>query len=129
MHERSLVQSLIRQVESIVAEQGAAKATEIEVSIGPLSGVEPLLVQEAYELLSPDSQLAGARLVIHSSNLEVVCRHCDNRFVLESFRFRCPACQSGEIEITSGEDFRLLRITIEEECDHPTAGKPQEAMP
>jgi hydrogenase nickel incorporation protein HypA/HybF len=116
MHERSLVQSLIRQVESILVEEGDGTATEIVVSIGPLSGVEPLLVQSAFEQLAPNSPLAGAQLVIHPSELTASCRRCDESFVVQSFRFCCTACQSPEIQITSGDEFRILTITIEEPC-------------
>ena len=78
MHERSLVQSFIRQVESILAEQDGATATAIEVSIGPLSGVEPLLVRSAFQQLSAMSQVAEAQLIIHPSELTATCRHCND---------------------------------------------------
>ena len=117
MHERSLVQSLIRQVESILAEQGSATATEIEVSIGPLSGVEPALVQSAFDQLAPTSRVAEAQLVIHPSELTATCRRCTEKFVVESFRFRCPACRSPKVQITSGDEFQLLTITVEEPCN------------
>jgi hydrogenase nickel incorporation protein HypA/HybF len=111
MHEISLVRSLIRQVEALVSEQGGT-ATEIEVSIGPLSGVEPLLVQSAFAQLAPKSRIAGASLRIEETELCAICRDCGNTFSVESFRFLCPACDSRAVEVTSGDGFRLERISV-----------------
>lgn len=116
MHERSLVQNLIGQVAAILQEQGGDAATEIEVSIGPLSGVEPLLVESAFEQLAPASPLAGAKLIVQHAELTAVCRRCQASFVVESLRFRCAACGSPEIQITGGDEFRLLKVTIEQTC-------------
>lgn len=114
MHELSLVRSLIRQVESILTTEGGI-ATEIEISIGPLSGVEPLLVQSAFDQLAPASPLRDAVLRIEQSELRARCRHCDQEFAVESFLFQCPACDSRLVDVTSGDDFRLLSISIAEE--------------
>ncbi len=41
MHEMSICQALMDQVERIAKEQGASRVDSIVLSIGPLSGVEP----------------------------------------------------------------------------------------
>lgn len=115
MHEVSLVRSLIRQVETIVADEGGGTVTGIHVSIGPLSGVEPLLVRSAFDQLAETSQAAGAKLTIDCTQLEAICRACGRSFVIESFRFRCTACQSSSVRVTGGDEFRLLSVSIEEE--------------
>ena len=51
MHEESLVRSLLHQVEDLAQQHHATEVEDIEVEIGPLSGVEPLLVREAFERL------------------------------------------------------------------------------
>ncbi len=114
MHELSLVRNLIKQVESIVAAEGG-NAIEIEVAIGPLSGVEPLLVQSAFEQLAPASQVGGARLRIDQPELRARCRECQQEFAVEGFLFQCPACQGRMVDVTSGDDFRLMGISVEED--------------
>ncbi len=64
MHERSLVRSLLKQVQQLCTEHAASEVAEIEVEIGPLSGVEPLLVREAFDMLSKDSVGGAAQLMI-----------------------------------------------------------------
>jgi hydrogenase nickel incorporation protein HypA/HybF len=114
MHELSLVRSLIRQVESILDDEGG-KAVEIEVAIGPLSGVEPLLVQSAFQQLAPKTQLADAVLRIEQPKLLARCRDCQCEFEIHGFLFECPTCQSRRVDVTSGDAFRLISVSVEED--------------
>lgn len=113
MHEFSLVRSLIRQVESILADEGG-RATEIEVSMGKLSGVEPMLVQSAFAQLAPASQLGEANLRIVETELMAVCRQCHREFEVQSFRFQCPECAGRTVDVTRGDEFRLVSISVGE---------------
>ena len=120
MHEVSLVRSLLEQVDRIVTLQGGRAAVEVRVEIGPLSGVEPLLVKEAF------AQLAGdATLIIDEVPLSARCQSCHTEFEVESFRFVCPQCGSRETSVVRGDAFRLMSVTVDvpEDDDvqhHPT---------
>lgn len=114
MHELSLVRSLLLQVETLVREHGGGRVGEIRLEIGPLSGVEPLLVQSAFAQLVESSAAAGAQLVIDEVPLGAVCSSCDRPFEVERFRFECPACASRQVRITRGDEFRLVSIVIRE---------------
>ena len=52
MHEASLVESLLEQVQTLVSEHGGGDVEVVEVEIGPLSGVEPELVDLAFQRLA-----------------------------------------------------------------------------
>jgi hydrogenase nickel incorporation protein HypA/HybF len=113
MHETSLTQSLLSQVERVLAQHRGTAVEEIEVEVGPLSGVEPLLLRAAFERLAPESASQGAALTIREVPLEAICRSCDAvPFVVESFSFRCPLCGSTSVRTTRGDEFRLLNVTI-----------------
>ena len=115
MHEISLVRSLLEQVDRIVTEQGGRAAVEIRVEIGPLSGVEPLLVKAAF------LQLAGdGTLIIDEVPLTTRCDSCHTEFEVESFRFVCPDCGSRETSVVRGDAFRLMSVTVDVEQIHPT---------
>ncbi|TWU08801.1 Hydrogenase/urease nickel incorporation protein HypA [Symmachiella macrocystis] len=113
MHEISLVRSLLKQVERLCKQNDGTAVEQIEVEIGPLSGVEPLLVREAFEILSFGTGCAGSRFVIHEVPLKARCSDCQAEFELPSFVFVCSGCQSRAIQITSGNEFRLLNVTIQ----------------
>ncbi|HEV3021530.1 MAG TPA: hydrogenase maturation nickel metallochaperone HypA [Pirellulales bacterium] len=108
MHEASLVRTLIEQVDRLASEHAATAVDEVRVRIGPLSGVEPYLVAAAFERFAP----AGATLVIDEVPLTARCRGCGESFEVESFRFRCPRCDSADVEVIEGDGFMLESITI-----------------
>lgn len=121
MHEFSLVRSLLEQVDRIVIEQGGRAAVEVRVEIGPLSGVEPLLVKEAF------TQLAGkTTLIVDEVALAARCDSCQVEFELDTFRFVCPRCGNRETSVVRGDAFRLMSVTVDvpEEVADPLAANP-----
>ena len=115
MHEFSLVRSLLRQVRQIVSEQPVQELQQVSVSIGPLSGVEPELVQSAFEQLAESFGFPHAKLSIVRTTLEACCAECGECFSVQSFKFQCPSCRSRSVQVTSGEDFRLIDVTVIED--------------
>lgn len=114
MHELSLMKSLIGQVKRIAETEGGGKVTRIDVSLGPLSGVDTHLLQNAFGRLAPQSVVCDAELLIQHVALRALCRQCSCDFEVESFRFQCPACHSPRVQVISGDGFRLLSIELEE---------------
>jgi hydrogenase nickel incorporation protein HypA/HybF len=112
MHETSLVQSLLAQAEAIMKEHGGQSMQSIRVEIGPLSGVEPLLVKSAFDRLAASTACRGAALIVEEVPLAARCRACDDHFEVQSFRFACPSCASTSIQVLRGDEFRLLDVTI-----------------
>lgn len=109
MHERSLVTALLKQVAQIQSEHGAAAVREIVVEVGPLSGVEPELLNSAYaDLVKSDAQL-----VIKRVPLTVYCLWCRFTSSLDRFQSVCPCCQSMDLQMTGGDAFRLLHVTLD----------------
>ncbi len=112
MHEHSLVRSLLKQVEQIQREHEAECVVEVRVEIGPLSGVEPLLVSQAFEQLSSAGTVAGARLVIQNSPLLARCTTCDTEFEVIGFVFRCADC-GGNVQVVQGDRFQLVSVSLQ----------------
>ena len=115
MHEASLVRSLLKQVEQLRAEHGGTSVKQIEVEIGPLSGVEPILVREAFEVLIHDTQFSATELLVNEVPLMACCETCHAEFELRSFHFLCPACGARTVRVTHGDEFRLLNVTLKTE--------------
>jgi hydrogenase nickel incorporation protein HypA/HybF len=112
MHEASLVRSLLRQVSELLVEHDGESVVSIRVEMGPLSGVERPLVEIAFAEQADSTACRGATLHIDVVPLSAVCRDCGNEFDVERFRFVCPACESTRVQVTGGEDFRLLDVEI-----------------
>jgi hydrogenase nickel incorporation protein HypA/HybF len=112
MHEASLVQSLLAQSARILEEHGGRSVESIRVEIGPLSGVEPLLVKSAFERMCDSTPCRGAILTIEEVPLSARCRRCRAEFEIEAFQFVCPSCEATSIQVMRGDEFRLLEVTI-----------------
>ncbi len=115
MHEYSLVQALLRQVEGLMREQQAQRVATIKVSVGDFSGVEPELFQLAFETLVDDTPARGADLKLERVALESKCRDCGREFEIDRFRFQCPHCASGDLMILRGEELVLESVTLEQD--------------
>lgn len=112
MHEASLVESLLEQVRSLVTENGGGEVDVVEVEIGPLSGVEPDLVDLAFQRLAPEFGFPAARLTIRWVPLRVRCGSCGGEESLADFRFRCPRCGASDLRVLQGDAFVLQQIQL-----------------
>ncbi|WP_295404744.1 hydrogenase maturation nickel metallochaperone HypA [uncultured Thiocystis sp.] len=119
MHELSLCQSLLDQVEQIAREHGATRVDRILLKVGPLSGVEGALLQHAYPLAAAGTIAAQAELVIEPSQIRVRCRQCEAETDATPNRLLCGACGSFETRLISGDELLLanLELTIPDQDD------------
>lgn len=123
MHERSIVKQLIDQALREADERGLSEIQEIQLRIGDFSGVESRLVQLAFEELAPLTWSNRVELKIETVALAARCRKCDCQFHVDSFRFICPACGAGSVQVTSGEEMELVSLTARRIAD--VTGAPQ----
>ena len=111
MHEVSLVRDLLKQAEQAMLQNHLSSLTAIHVEIGPLSGVDPLLVEQAFQSLIHETIFTNTRLVVEQPKLMAVCRECARGFEIMDFQFRCPDCKSNKVQVTSGDQLRLVSIS------------------
>lgn len=113
MHEYSIVQSLIDSCEEHVKANCATKVTKVVVKIGVLSGVEPHLLEEAFNMFKEESICEGAEFVMNIQKVKIYCDSCELETELEKNEFVCPKCSSYEIKVLDGEDMFLMQLELE----------------
>lgn len=113
MHERSLVKTLIEQVLDEARVRGLGRIHEVRLQIGEFSGVEPQLVESAFVEMASDVWDPAVRLTIEVVPLAARCLPCDAAFQVEGFRFVCPQCGGGDVQVTGGEEMRLASVRAE----------------
>jgi len=113
MHELSVCQALIEQVESLAAEHSAVSVSEIVVRIGPLSGVEQPLLEQAYEIARAGTVAANADLIFEPAPLVVHCGDCDQESAVSQSRLVCPMCGNWRTTLVSGDELLLARLELE----------------
>ncbi len=112
MHETALMAQLLDRVEREARLANASRVTRIRLKVGELAGVEPGLLESAFQLLGPGTIASRATLEIESVPLTARCETCDATFPVERFQFRCPTCQGGPTRVVSGEELVIESITI-----------------
>lgn len=119
MHERSLVQALLTQVERLMVEQGGDEVVTVNVTAGEFSGVEPDLLQSAFAELAEVSPVRGATLQLQRAALEAKCRECGREFPVRNYHFICEACGGRDVTILRGEGLVLESVTLRFAGDQP----------
>ncbi|ANT65540.1 MULTISPECIES: hydrogenase maturation nickel metallochaperone HypA [Prosthecochloris] len=113
MHELSIARSIIGAVHEEASRQGATSVLELELVVGPLSGVEIPSLEFGLQVLSRGSVLEHAALHITSPKAEGRCLDCATCFGLEFHYAECPSCGSFRTEVLSGRELKISSIVIE----------------
>ncbi len=112
MHELSVCQALISQVEHIARQHHATAIRTVNVRIGPLSGVEPDLLMQAFPLASAGTVAQDSRLEIERLPVRVRCESCGAETVAELNRLVCGACGDWHTQLLSGDEMLLASVGL-----------------
>lgn len=115
MHELSIVEALIDQVENEVQQAGLEGAvTRLDLVIGRISGVNTDSIRFAFEMLSPGTRVEGAQLQIAEPKPQCCCRQCQARVETDELMAACPNCGSGDVTMEGGQELLLESIEVEQ---------------
>ena len=115
MHELSICQALIAQVELLAREQRAKRVLSLAVAVGPLSGVEANLLRQAYPFAAAGTVAEGAELAIEDRPIRVHCTSCGQDSDATANRLLCAYCGDWRTELVSGDELILSRVEFERE--------------
>lgn len=112
MHEASLARNLLDQVISIQREHPWSLLAQVEIEVGPMSGVEPLLLRLAFDRLVAQTKIGDVELVLNIIPLQISCYMCSRASEFDCIEFKCSHCGSVDIEIVGGDCVRLLSVGL-----------------
>lgn len=113
MHEYSVVQALLEQIENIAEENEATKVSKIIVKIGAMSGIEAHLLEVAFNTFKEKTVCDGADFVMNIQPLTIKCKACNEVSELEKAHYCCHGCESTDVEVIDGEDMFLMSLEME----------------
>lgn len=123
MHELSVCQALLGQVQSVAATHQAHGVAKIVLQIGPLAGVEARLLQDAFPIARAGTIADGAELVIEELPLRVRCDSCGAETDAAPNRLLCGACGDWHTRLISGDELLLASVElITDEEERSTTG-------
>ena len=121
MHELAVCQALMEQVENIANKEHADHVVTIHLGIGPLSGVEPRLLEQAFFIASAGGIAADADLRIENMPVRVSCNQCGLLSDTPPGRLVCGHCGDWRTRLVSGDELHLLRIELARQTTEKTA--------
>lgn len=113
MHEYSIVQALLNQCEEIAQEHNAKNITKVIVKIGRMSGVEPHLLEIAFNTFKENTLCDGANFVMNLQPVIIQCNVCGSLSELDEIAYCCNRCESLNVNVVDGEDMFLMSLEME----------------
>jgi len=113
MHEMGIAMQVAEiATASIPADMKDARIERINLKVGKLAAVVPESLRFCFEIIAKDTPLAGVELHIEEIPVIARCRECDTQWTITGPVFTCQKCQSGSIEIISGQELDIESIEI-----------------
>jgi hydrogenase nickel incorporation protein HypA/HybF len=111
VHELSVAQAI---ADTTVRHADGRPVSAVHVRIGHLRQVVPDSLQFAWELLTEDTVLHRAVLVVDHVPAVVHCTGCLERTTLELPLLVCGACGSTDVELESGDELTIQAVDVSE---------------
>jgi len=112
VHELSLCQNLIDQLNALVLQHKAIAVSHVEVQAGMLSGVEPELLEAAFTMAREGTVAETAELVMRKLPPRILCSACGSQAEVPPNDLRCPMCQASATELIAGHELILARVEL-----------------
>jgi len=118
VHELSVCQGLLDQVARVAADHGALGVKNIVVRIGPLSGVVPTLLEQAFPLARAGTIAEHAALTIEELPVRVHCDACGADSDAKPNRLLCGECGDWHTQLIGGDELLLASVELVKEEAH-----------
>ena len=113
MHEISLVKDILETLEQEFPDR-FGQLRDIQVSLGLLTAIQPLLLQSAFEAVQSEEPRYG-HLRLHTRQLpiRIRCPHCGLESEVRNYHFYCPCGQACN-HIIQGDELLISEVSFAE---------------
>jgi hydrogenase nickel incorporation protein HypA/HybF len=101
------------QLEDIAAREQAERILGVRLRIGPLSGVEPQLLADAFPIAAAGTLAETAHLDIDTQPVQVRCLSCHRESDATPNRLLCAHCGDFRTQLISGDEMLLVSVELE----------------
>ena len=117
MHELSVCQQIMLQVNDIAEQNQADEVTRIVLHIGPLSGVEAPLLKQAFPFAAAGSIAENSELLIQELPVVVQCAQCGKKTETQPNKLLCGHCGDYHTRLVSGDEMLLASVKLSRHGD------------
>lgn len=122
MHEISLVRNIFSTLEEEFSKEELTTLKRIDLKIGMLSNVEPMLMQNAFEAVTTaEEKYQGVALNVEIVPIEIHCVECNLNSRIEHYKFVCSHCGKPNNNVTRGTELLIHRVHFEQPEHAPTS--------
>lgn len=115
MHELIVTESALTLALQHADDAGASQVTDIYLVIGQLSSIVDDSVQFYWDLIAEGTLCEGARLHFERIPARFLCVDCGAEIPFEGELRVCHQCNSANLRLLQGDEFRLDQIAIEKD--------------
>jgi hydrogenase nickel incorporation protein HypA/HybF len=112
MHELSIAQALVEQVEAVRCSHQGGEVVSVGVRIGTWRLVVAESLDFYYQALTRETPLEGSRLEIEVVQARGRCAQCGEIFPVEAPLILCPVCGSLGGDLVSGQELDLVTVEL-----------------
>ena len=114
MHELAITERIAEVAIRHAEENNATRITDLYLVLGYLSSVVDDSVQFYWDIVTENTLCEGAKLHFRRVPAKLRCQNCDHTYKLSDGQLSaCPQCESMDVQIIQGKEFRLESIDIE----------------
>ena len=117
MHEISLIRNVFHTLEATFSAEELSRLSAIDLKVGLLSNVQPLLMQNAFEAVtSAEHKFQQVTLNVTLVPIEIYCEPCGLHSGVENYKFVCSHCSKPNNNVVKGTELLIHRVHFEEKA-------------
>ena len=120
MHEMGIASQIVRIALEYLPADEEVRVRALKLRIGKLTAIVPGSLRFCLEIITRETRLAGAEVVIEEVPVRAVCQECGAAFEISEPPFWCSACHGVKLDILSGRELLIDSLEVEEP---PAEGK------
>jgi hydrogenase nickel incorporation protein HypA/HybF len=105
MHEAAFINEILSVIRNRFSKDTINSVVSVNVKLSPLSHVAKESLLNTYRELAKGSGFEHIKLNVEPLDLLLRCRSCKNTSTVSSPTFKCPYCNSQDIELKFEKEF------------------------
>ena len=113
MHELSLMNAILDAIMEQAARERFSRVHRVSLEVGQLCSVAVEALAFCFDIVTPGTIAAHARLDLVSVPGEGVCERCQSHCIVSSRVDPCPFCGAGYVDIIGGDQILIKELEVE----------------
>ncbi len=112
MHELSIAEALVRQIQDVLEKEHVSRASSVTVRVGALSGVNTPALDAAFPFACESAGLSTPDLIVEDVPVALFCRTCQTSSDAVLPFMVCAHCDSTDVDVRAGHELMLKSVQL-----------------